>query len=815
MKLTLKPLFHTRLKPVTVEDGEFLIGRFEEPFDSCKEPFVAKLSRRHALILVVPEGVHLVDLASLNGTKVNGQPLRGNVVAIRTGDKITLAEQAIFQAALAPEAQAVPLPVQLVLAPLSEHAGGEPLEPTALPWLISAADGRWVGCAEQPPATAPEQKLRPQALLSFKDGDVQVTDLSHPATTQVDGYLLEGETVPLKPQTRLAFGDGHAYSVRIKKPSTGGSAQDPQATTAIEISGDSELSAAETQLIQTADIKKTTYVETPKSFLDLLNQSETLERPATEIVEALASPARRPSIQEKSAGKIRAWAQRLRAVVPGGRELRLRELCGGAALVVALIGGIALFYWWNAAERQIKQLLEQNRYAESAKLANSYLKFHADDVIGSLGVEALIRYVVPYWLKSLEQTAFAEAGATLDRAAELTPDNEPGRKALQLLQWMTDLDRFFAERGELSLVIFRDESRIQDLLDRWDEGAGGRERLLGTITKYEPAFEGARSRALSGLRALRSEASVYLKAVDALKVTVAQKLQMNRPEELVAVFSDFAVKYPKIGGMDALNRDLERYLALKEVVQTKTLDLVPRFLQGDLFTTPPFRDRAAEVARKELPSKEILAEYEEAGERWRAGEMSQAMAVLALAKTQKWGEVAARRFERYQRIATDFKRLQLRPQNGECDSRLFDFRGALSRAEDTFFLKAIEADFQRCRPQILNVAEESFNLAKDAWDAYRDAGGINGRLRLETTLSENFRQQAKRLADAGASVARAERIYEQLGTAYPPARRKLCEQIIRELKQQRQSLDDLNVVLEPDLLKRKLDMLPLPQQDNS
>lgn len=815
MKLILKPLFRTRLGSLVFGEGDALIGRFEEPFDTCHEPFVARLSRRHAFLVVQADAVYLIDLGSLNGTKVNGRPLRAHVARLQAGDQISLAEQATFQVALADRANFVPPPFQLTLTPLSDQSGLEPIEPPALPWLISRADGRWLGFGEQPPATLSSQKIQPQALLSFRDGQVHVTDVSHPSTTQVDDYLLEGETVPLRNQARLIL-DRHVYSARFKRPTSGSTETDLQATTAVETYEDSEPSVAETQLIEAVDIKKTTYVETPKSFLDLLSQPEKPEETVSERGAAQAPLDNPLSTHSKSGRKTRAWAKRIQTIMPRSRELEIRHLWWGGALVIALIGCVGFFYGWNAAERQIRQLLAQGHHAESVRVANRYLQFHDDDgTISVLGSEALIRYIVPYWVKSLEKNAFAEASATLDQAGELTQFNEPGRKVLRLLKWMTDLDQFFTERGELSLVIFRDEDRLQDLLTRWDEDAGEHERRLATISRYEPTFESARSRALSHLRALRGEAPVYLKAIEELKGTIARKLQTDRIAELGPVFTDFAAKYPKVGGMDALNRDLGQYLELKEVIQTKTLALASRFADGTLFSTPPFRDKAAELASQELPSAEILAEYEEASKHWRAGEMAQAMAVLDLAKTQKWGEVAARRLERYQRIATDFKRIQLSPKNGECGPPLFDFRGRLSREEDAFFLKATEADFQRCRPQILNVAEESFKLAKDAWEAYRNAGGINGRLRLETSLSETFRQQAKRLADACVLAARGERIYDQLSLAYPPSWRESREQLFREIKQQRQSLDDLSVVLEPGLLKSKLDMLPLPQQDNS
>ncbi len=185
MKIILKPLFRTRLREIALEDGDFLVGRFEEPFASCNEPFVARLSRRHALILAEKGAVYLIDLGSLNGTKLNDQPVRGNVARLQAGDKISFAGQAALQVAIKDKAKfAPPSPAsafQLVLAPAPNDGGYDPISVTDFPFLISAVDERLIGCADRPPTT--EQKVHPLALLMLKDGQIYVTDVSQPYIT--------------------------------------------------------------------------------------------------------------------------------------------------------------------------------------------------------------------------------------------------------------------------------------------------------------------------------------------------------------------------------------------------------------------------------------------------------------------------------------------------------------------------------------------------------------------------------------------------------------------------------------------------------
>ncbi len=634
----------------------------------------------------------------------------------------------------------------------------------------------------------------------------------------VNGYLLEGETAPLQEHAQLAFGgDRFVYSARIIRQGAEKPGIDLQVTTVIGTNESAVPPAAQTQPTKTFNATKTTYVETATPFLDIFCHRETGDGLATKTAEAFVPPSgSQAQVRGGLTSKLRAWGAQLKELATGKAAIERRKLGWIAGIGILLIGFSVFLYLREATERQLTQLLGKGQFTEAAQLASAYLRTYPNnETVSALGTEALIKYVVPYSIKNLEQKEFTEADTTLDNARSLTQFNNTGLKILELLKWVGDLEKFNAERGGVSLVIFQHEGRMQDLLKRWDEDANEHSRLLGMIARYEPTFEGLRSRAFTRLRMMQNEASIYLKAAESLKATIIQKLQANRAEELTPVFKDFAAKYPSVGGMDALNKDLGHYLELGEVMRTKNLTLVPQFLESDLFVTPPFRDKAAKVAKESLPSREILAEYQEAAALWREGNKGGAMAALKLLTPKTWGEVAARTLERYIKISTDFKTVQANSASGPCIQQLFDFRRMLNRTDDIFFLNATEADFQRCKVKALEDAVGSFKLAKQGWDAYRENGGIGGRLRMENSLSETFRQQAKRLTDACNYATRGTRVHDDLSLPYPDQWRELYEQVMNEIKLQRQSLDDLNRVMDPALLKRKLDLLPMPQQDNS
>jgi len=95
LKITI---LESELPPVTLEKGEYVIGRLDpeaqsfpdidlEPFDTA-----AKVSRKHAIVRVTQSGVTIEDCGSLNGTCINRKPrLAVNTKhALQNGDEVTI-----------------------------------------------------------------------------------------------------------------------------------------------------------------------------------------------------------------------------------------------------------------------------------------------------------------------------------------------------------------------------------------------------------------------------------------------------------------------------------------------------------------------------------------------------------------------------------------------------------------------------------------------------------------------------------------------------------------------------------------------------
>jgi hypothetical protein len=93
------------------------------------------------------------------------------------------------------------------------------------------------------------------------------------------------------------------------------------------------------------------------------------------------------------------------------------------------------------------------------------------------------------------------------------------------------------------------------------------------------------------------------------------------------------------------------------------------------------------------------------------------------------------------------------------------------------------------------------------WTKYRSGGGIGGERRLEAGISAAFRSQAALLAQAQAEVRQGMRIHKLLNAEVATQWSTLRDEVEAEAELQRRSLENLQSVLEPGLLKAKLALI--------
>ena len=76
-----------------VKDGEFHLGRSGGCEICIPDP---RLSRKHCLFAVSGGGLSIVDLASVNGTFLNGAPIDATIRPLKVGDRIAVGDTSLI-----------------------------------------------------------------------------------------------------------------------------------------------------------------------------------------------------------------------------------------------------------------------------------------------------------------------------------------------------------------------------------------------------------------------------------------------------------------------------------------------------------------------------------------------------------------------------------------------------------------------------------------------------------------------------------------------------------------------------------------------
>lgn len=799
--IVLKPVSHPELGDIRIADDLFAIGRTEEPFASYPPAVVDALSRRHARIFREHGQVYIAELGSKNGTTVGGVPVEDKPCRLRDGDEVRFGGELAYRVQLGTRAEKPETETGLcsvTLTPERSDLGLQPIVVASFPFLISKNDDAFGRYKEKYPHQV-NYLSRRHAHIFLKGGMPFVEDLSSTNGTFVDGKRLDEHAAALAGGEVLAFG-GHHFVYRVS----------------LQREGAADATVTKHGVVAPADAEKTTFVAAADSFLDIF----CVDHPRQADDEADAEEAMAPDAagKEGKRGRLAIFAAELLEAFAGRRRLDLKRALrwGGAAAALAATAAFAV-YLKGAPEREVQQLLASGQYAEAAQAAGRYLERRPDHAeIKALATEALLKAHVPRWLALLKAGQFEPAAAAIVGMRSLAANHAELQALIAELEWMGRLEEFVGGRGgvEAPIRIYADEDRIRDLLKRWDDDPMGHQRAFDAISSHVPEFRDPYAEALSHLRRLRSDDSVYLAAIERLKASIAAELNRDNPEALEAVFKEYAEKYPRLGGLDGLRADLKQYLAIEGEVRARNLGRLTVLLAKGQPSTPPFRAKLEALAASgQLPPADVVRQYEAAAEAWREGEVEEAFAALQQMPAGPWAEMAGRDLAHKKAVAQRFAELQKARGAKGYDGQLLSFYESLDPDEDIHFVRAIEADLGEHRDLALRRAQELMNRSQALWGQYRENGAIAGEQRLETAISGKYRSQARLLADANETVHQGLRIYAQLKAETPGQWRRLQEEIAAETELQRRSLLELRTVLEPGLLKAKLALIGGPSDE--
>jgi pSer/pThr/pTyr-binding forkhead associated (FHA) protein len=851
MHATLDATFDVVLSPVAsaqrpaldairIVDSLFAVGRSEVPFTDYPAERITRLSRRHARIFTEHGAVYVADLGSKNGTTVNGIAVRQAPARVRAGDELCFGGELCYRVSIEPRARivaaasAAPVP-GLLLVPQREDLGLQPIDVQAFPFLISKADEVFSRYKDRYPHQV-NYISRRHAHIFLKGGELYLEDLGSTNGTFVGGKRLDETAVPLVEGDLLAFGGDHfVYRVTLQKPP--------------------EVEPTVTQLFlnpaadEAADTDKTTFVGAAHSFLDIFCVDPGLQREdeVNEAAQAASAHAKRDTLagganatygtnrtngahgangthgKQGSNGShgssaAKGQPQRWRLLVgelskafAGDDHTMARRAAWWSGAAFAVLVAIALtLYMRGSSERDLRNLLASGDYTSAVTAANGYLANHpADTKVSALASEALLKAKLPGWLNTLQKAQFDQADALLKEMRSLSANNADAAALVGELQWVGDLERFVVGRGgaDAPIRMYADEGTINSLLQRWDDDPRSHQRALDRIASYVPVFAEPYAQALSHLRKLESDDSVYIAAIDRLNGTIRTELARDKPDALPAVLDDYAQRYPRLAGLDRVREDLRHYADVLNAALSRQLTPLLALLKTVRFSTPPFQAQFQQLAASRLPSADVIQRHDAASAAWQRGDTQQALAGLQAMPAGPWSDVIAAELAHKKALLDQFADLQKTRGGKDYDEHLLSFYASLDPVADAWFVQSIQKDVAALHDKALARAQDLLLRAQSLWKQYRASGPIGGTQRLEAGISPGFRSEARLLSDAQSAAQQGMRIYTQLKADHPADFDRLLADIQAEADLQRRSLTDLRMVLDPGLLKAKLALI--------
>jgi pSer/pThr/pTyr-binding forkhead associated (FHA) protein len=801
--VVLSPVSHPELGAIRIGDSLFAVGRGESPFAGYPRELISALSRRHAKVFMEHGVAYIADLDSKNGTSVNGTSVRQTPHRVRDGDELCFGGELCYRVGIEPRAHAdacTSQSVTLTLVPERGDLGLQPIEVRSFPFLVSKTDELFARYKTRYPHQV-NYISRRHAHIFLKEGVPCIEDLGSTNGTFVAGTRLEESAVSLHDGDVLAFGGDHfVYKVQLHKVS------DLEATVTV-------ISVSDPSKYELLDTDKTTFVGAAHSFLEIFCIDQVMQR-EDEVNEAVAHVAHAPEQDTQAPHRQHKWrvfaSELMRTFSGGDRTAIRRGAAWGIAGVVLLLAVAVALYMRGTSQREVKALLAEGNYSNAVTVANQDLARHpSDDPMEALASEALMKSSVPEWLSALRRGNFDHAAAIIAGAKALAEPNADAKPLVDELAWVGDLESFVVGRGgpQAPIRMDADEDRITGLLARWNADPQAHQHALDRISSYVPEFAEPYAQAMSHLRALQSDNSVYLPAIARLNAAIATELPRGNFDTLRAMLSDYADKYPRLAGLDRMRADLQQYAALADDARARKLGPLLAQMKSARFATPPFQQQYRLFAATQLPSDAVIRQHDLVAAAWQRGDGQQALAGLQSMPPSPWSDVIAQEQTHKQAVLDQFGALQKARGTKDYDERLLTFYGALDPVDDAWFVQAIGTDVSSIRDKALARAQDWLTHAQALWRQYRENGAIGGAQRLESGISATFRSQARLLSDAQSIAQQGMRIYTQLHADHSGDWDSLLAAINAEVELQRRSLQELRMVLDPEMLRAKLALI--------
>ena len=788
------------LEPIVITKFPFLVSKTEATFSHYKSKSaharqLGYLSRRHAYIYQKGDQVYLEDLDSGNGTFVDGVPL-AHPVPLRDGVVVAFGGQHfVYRVSIARSSASEP----------TDSGVGE--SRTANPPALAKSVAEVRHLAEVKRSESKREAKDKPDVPAANAGAVPSGNVSAVRSANA------GAMPPANAGATPPANAGAVPSANVNVVLPAGVSASPSPSVASGPSDSLTSSAGAKPNVPLAS-NKTQFMAAPTTFLEIFCEAgEPKEDVRPAGAAAPVAPAKEPPVSRRRRGRFMLLLSEVASLRAGGNPDTERRSWWKIVAVVVILGALAATaYSWNSPERELKNAVAHGEYARAAALATRILDKHPDDVdLKALATDASLKANVPTWLAKVRARDFDGAKGVLAGMSPLGKRDVHLQPMIEELEWLGSLERLISSRGgpEAPIRIYADEDSIERLIGSWNDDTGEHQRALARIASHVPQFSDFYGEALTHLRRLQSESTVYLPVIGRIKTNIATALDRDDPDALKPVLQETADRYPGLGGLDKVRQDLAGYIEIRRESRARNSGRLFAAVRKAHFDTPPFQQAVrALIDNGQLPPDELLRQYDAATRAWKDGNTDEALAGLQkMAVEGSWGPAAAAELARRQHVTARYDELQQSRAAADFVDQLLAFRESLDANEDLYFVRAIAVDLNQQKDNVIARAQEAMNRARSLWEEYRNSGAIDASQRIETSISAQFRNGARLLAEASKYAQQGLLIYSEVDPAEAAPWTAIRDEIEAEAREQRNRLNDLSNVVEPELLKAKLALL--------
>jgi hypothetical protein len=279
-------------------------------------------------------------------------------------------------------------------------------------------------------------------------------------------------------------------------------------------------------------------------------------------------------------------------------------------------------------------------------------------------------------------------------------------------------------------------------------------------------------------------------------------------DTLPALLLSQARMQPDNADIRALLRDATHYRDMLYLQQSGRLLDLAEARRAHTFHSTLFEQAARHHIDGDLGSPALIQHLTSAGDAWRTGELVAAITAVKQLATERGNAQAEAMLHHYSRVVKDYETLSGQATDPAYPQALLAFYLGLDPLQDQFFWGRLESDFKLARDLLADNASQQLQHAGHLWGSYHSHGGIDGRMRQNFAVNNEFRQRAGELTEANRLAREVASLLQPLPGQAGKKTTLFLTLIDKEMLLQRDRLEALRRFNDEAVLASRLLMLP-------